>query len=255
VVHNGIIENYQKLKRELEIQGHQFSSETDTEVISHLVEEHYSGNTYKADVSCWHMDPYLEPITYLGIALQYNAEATIKVEVLCGRRICYCWPSLVTDRGPYKAISGADFLNTTPGELPALPEVFGRPPEPVHEEYVIECDRLSPEDLEVAVQYYIEKRDYAGAGAHDQARPMARCLAGLGLSVHEIERHVESYIRRNGNDGAGRALTDKNEAKRVAEYGKKHPFEAIPITAIKEARAKKGKKMAVNAFRTAGATS
>lgn len=41
VVHNGIIENYLKLKERLQAAGHSFSSETDTEIIAHLVEEHY----------------------------------------------------------------------------------------------------------------------------------------------------------------------------------------------------------------------
>ncbi|HUL61505.1 MAG TPA: glutamine--fructose-6-phosphate transaminase (isomerizing) [Methanocella sp.] len=48
VVHNGIIENYQELKHELEAHGHRFASETDTEVIGHLVEEHYVGDTLRA---------------------------------------------------------------------------------------------------------------------------------------------------------------------------------------------------------------
>ncbi len=39
VIHNGIVENYQELKRQLLAAGHQFSSETDTEVIPHLIEE------------------------------------------------------------------------------------------------------------------------------------------------------------------------------------------------------------------------
>ena len=38
VVHNGIIENYLELKRELQRQGHQFTTETDTEIVAHLVE-------------------------------------------------------------------------------------------------------------------------------------------------------------------------------------------------------------------------
>ncbi|MBC7251727.1 MAG: glutamine--fructose-6-phosphate transaminase (isomerizing), partial [Anaerolineae bacterium] len=42
VVHNGIVENYLELKRELRAQGHTFSSETDTEVIAHLIEQNYS---------------------------------------------------------------------------------------------------------------------------------------------------------------------------------------------------------------------
>ena len=40
VVHNGIIENYLELKERLRSQGHTFSSETDTEIIAHLVEQH-----------------------------------------------------------------------------------------------------------------------------------------------------------------------------------------------------------------------
>ncbi|MBR4987486.1 MAG: glutamine--fructose-6-phosphate transaminase (isomerizing) [Methanocorpusculum sp.] len=48
VVHNGIIENYAQLKRELEERGHTFVSETDTEVIPHLIEEQYAGNLCEA---------------------------------------------------------------------------------------------------------------------------------------------------------------------------------------------------------------
>lgn len=44
VVHNGIIENYLELKEELQKKGHVFSSETDTEVLSHLIEEFYQGD-------------------------------------------------------------------------------------------------------------------------------------------------------------------------------------------------------------------
>jgi len=43
VVHNGIVENYLTLKHRLESAGHQFVSETDTEVIAHLIESHYNG--------------------------------------------------------------------------------------------------------------------------------------------------------------------------------------------------------------------
>lgn len=44
VVHNGIIENYESLKKRLQGQGHVFSSETDSEVIAHLIESFYQGN-------------------------------------------------------------------------------------------------------------------------------------------------------------------------------------------------------------------
>lgn len=44
VVHNGIIENYQELKDELIEIGHVFKSDTDTEVVAHLVEEYFNGD-------------------------------------------------------------------------------------------------------------------------------------------------------------------------------------------------------------------
>ena len=44
VVHNGIIENYQTLRKELDEKGYIFSSDTDTEVISQLIQEYYNGD-------------------------------------------------------------------------------------------------------------------------------------------------------------------------------------------------------------------
>src|SRR5919198_1620335 len=44
VVHNGIIENYLQLKRDLQAQDHIFQTETDTEVVAHLLERHLRQN-------------------------------------------------------------------------------------------------------------------------------------------------------------------------------------------------------------------
>src|SRR5207244_7771573 len=44
VVHNGIIENFAELKAELQAEGHEFPSETDTEVVPHLIEKYYKGD-------------------------------------------------------------------------------------------------------------------------------------------------------------------------------------------------------------------
>jgi glutamine---fructose-6-phosphate transaminase (isomerizing) len=48
VIHNGIIENFHALKERLEADGHEFASDTDTEVVAHLVEERYQGDLAEA---------------------------------------------------------------------------------------------------------------------------------------------------------------------------------------------------------------
>jgi len=48
VVHNGVINNFQKLKQQLIGEGHNFVSQTDTEVIPHLIEKYYHGNLEEA---------------------------------------------------------------------------------------------------------------------------------------------------------------------------------------------------------------
>jgi len=51
IIHNGIIENYQALKELLIKEGHKFNSETDSEVLAHLVEKFYSGDLSKAVIN------------------------------------------------------------------------------------------------------------------------------------------------------------------------------------------------------------
>jgi glucosamine--fructose-6-phosphate aminotransferase (isomerizing) len=48
VVHNGIVENYLSLKQQLQDEGHKFVTETDTEIIAHLVEKYFTGNLESA---------------------------------------------------------------------------------------------------------------------------------------------------------------------------------------------------------------
>ena len=54
VVHNGIIENYLKLRRKLIRRGYEFVSETDTEVVAHLLDYYYQGNPLEAIAKLMH---------------------------------------------------------------------------------------------------------------------------------------------------------------------------------------------------------
>jgi glutamine---fructose-6-phosphate transaminase (isomerizing) len=48
VAHNGIIENFRELREGLEARGHHFRSQTDSEIVAHLVEEYYQGDLLEA---------------------------------------------------------------------------------------------------------------------------------------------------------------------------------------------------------------
>lgn len=71
VVHNGIIENYGKLKKKLESKGYEFLSETDTEVLAHLLDYYYKGNPLNALTKVLHQ---VEGSYALGILFQDHPE-------------------------------------------------------------------------------------------------------------------------------------------------------------------------------------
>ena len=71
VVHNGIIENYLKLKKKLTEKGYQFISDTDTEVIAHLLDHYYQGNPLQAIVKIMHR---MEGSYALGILFKDHPE-------------------------------------------------------------------------------------------------------------------------------------------------------------------------------------
>ncbi|MEI6597151.1 MAG: glutamine--fructose-6-phosphate transaminase (isomerizing), partial [bacterium] len=79
LVHNGIIENYKELKSRLEAGGHNFRSETDTEVIVHLIEEEYQGNLTETLIKVL---PMLKG-TY-GLALYHVDEPNKLLAARCG---------------------------------------------------------------------------------------------------------------------------------------------------------------------------
>ncbi|MGI9862640.1 glutamine--fructose-6-phosphate transaminase (isomerizing) [Moorella naiadis] len=76
VVHNGIIENYQELRRQLTAQGHRFISETDTEVLAHLVEENYEGDLLQA---VFKMLPFLRGSYALAVVSAHHPEEMVGV--------------------------------------------------------------------------------------------------------------------------------------------------------------------------------
>ncbi|WP_440113085.1 glutamine--fructose-6-phosphate transaminase (isomerizing) [Paenibacillus sp. QZ-Y1] len=76
VVHNGIIENYLDLKDELMAQGHTFTSETDTEIISHLIAREYDGDIVKAVQK---VITLMRGAFALGVLTEYEPEKLVAV--------------------------------------------------------------------------------------------------------------------------------------------------------------------------------
>ncbi|GIP55845.1 glutamine--fructose-6-phosphate transaminase (isomerizing) [Paenibacillus vini] len=76
VVHNGIVENYLDLKEELISQGCEFVSETDTEVISHLVAREYEGDIVKAVQKAI---TYMRGAFALGVLTEYEPNKLVAV--------------------------------------------------------------------------------------------------------------------------------------------------------------------------------
>ncbi|MTI49771.1 MAG: glutamine--fructose-6-phosphate transaminase (isomerizing) [Firmicutes bacterium] len=78
VVHNGIIENYMEIKEELQAKGYKFVSETDTEVVCHLLDEYYDGNLVEAVQK---VVGKLEGAYALGVMCKDNPEELIAVRM------------------------------------------------------------------------------------------------------------------------------------------------------------------------------
>lgn len=78
VVHNGIIENYASLKEDLIAKGVTFTSDTDTEVVAHLISSNYEGNLFEAVVKTL---PLLRGSYGLGVIHKDSPE-----EIICTRK-------------------------------------------------------------------------------------------------------------------------------------------------------------------------
>jgi glutamine---fructose-6-phosphate transaminase (isomerizing) len=76
VVHNGIIENHAKLRAALEAKGVAFRSQTDTEVVAHLINSHYNGNLLDAVVATL---AQIEGSYALGVISEDNPDQIIAV--------------------------------------------------------------------------------------------------------------------------------------------------------------------------------
>ena len=75
VVHNGVIENYDQIKQRLIKAGHQFHSSTDTEILAHLIGEHYD--------KCSKQKSELNPLTQAVVEALHEVIGSYGLAVIC----------------------------------------------------------------------------------------------------------------------------------------------------------------------------
>ena len=109
VVHNGIIENYLDLRADLEADGHVFKSETDTEVVAHLIERAFDGHLETATARAVGV---LKGAFALGIVSRLSPESVLAVR--CGG------PPLEVARGRDGLLLASDI----PAVLPHTQDLF-----------------------------------------------------------------------------------------------------------------------------------
>lgn len=104
VVHNGIIENYAELKSELVLQGYKFRSDTDTEVIAHLLEKNYDGD-------------FLSAMKKTLARLEGSYAIAVLCKALPGKIFCCRWGSPIvlahTEKGSFISSDVTSLLKYT----------------------------------------------------------------------------------------------------------------------------------------------
>ena len=200
VVHNGIIENYLALKSRLVAAGHRFVTQTDTEVVAHLVEEHYQGSLEAAvraavkelegiyALVLLHRD---EPQTLVGARLGPPMVVGLGQDE---RFLASDIPALLPYTRDFLFLDDGDVVTVTPGSL-RLVDASGA-----------EVSRAPQRIAWDAVQ--AEKggyRHFMLKEIHEQPRAVRDTLLGR-ISLDEGEVHVEEL---------GAAAEKLREAKRV----------------------------------------
>jgi glucosamine--fructose-6-phosphate aminotransferase (isomerizing) len=103
IIHNGIIENFQKLREELQGKGHAFRSQTDTEVISHLIEEYAK----------------TMPFDKAGLAAVQRLSGSYAILAICADK-----PEMIVaakNESPLVIATGKDFTYFASDPYPILP--------------------------------------------------------------------------------------------------------------------------------------
>jgi len=192
IVLNGIVENYRELKESLAAHGHSFSSETDAETVSHLIEKHYEGDLVEA--VCRAYEEMEGHFTFVAIHADHP-------QLLVAGRLQTPLVVGIGDGENFLASNAAAFLSETrkvyfpdDGDIVAItPDsiVFSRTDGTPVEHEVVELDW----DLESAekggfetfmLKEIHEQPEAVAETIGDRLRHGRLCLEGLGMNDEEL---------------------------------------------------------------------
>ncbi len=200
VVHNGIIENYQKLKQRLQKKGYEFVSDTDTEVVAQMLDHYYEGDPLKAIVKVMHR---LEGSYALGILFADHPDELYAVRkdsplivgtMEKGNIIASDVPAVLKYTRNVYFIENEEIVRMTENTV----EFFNVDEEPVQKEAVkIECDVNAAE--KDGYEHFMLKEMYEQPKAiADTISPRIKNgkieIEELGLTDEDIQAFQKIYI-------------------------------------------------------------
>jgi glucosamine--fructose-6-phosphate aminotransferase (isomerizing) len=200
VVLNGIVENYRELRERLQAAGHVFSSETDAETVTHLVEEHYDGDLAEAVRRA-----YLELEGHFAFVVIHSDHPGR----LVGARLECPMVVGLGDGESFVASNAAAFLRETRiVQFPADGEIVVVTPdgstylsaadasEVAHETVELDWDDEGAEKAgfeTFMLKEIFEQPDAVRETIGDRLRHGRLCLEGLGMSDEEL-RHLDRIV-------------------------------------------------------------
>ncbi len=182
LVHNGIIENYKPIRERLIGQGYEFASETDSEVVAHLVDSYYEGDLFAA---VKHAVDDLDGAFALGIIVTEDPDTLVA---------CRRGPPLIVGVGIKENFVASDvsallpvtnrFVYLDEGDYVVLKresfqlyDAAGQP-----KEFAIKKSELSADSADKG-----DYRHYMQKEIHEQGRAIAECLEGRVSDVAVLE--------------------------------------------------------------------
>jgi glutamine---fructose-6-phosphate transaminase (isomerizing) len=193
LVLNGIVENYRELKESLQAEGHRFSSETDAEVVAHLIERHYEGDLTEAVKHA-----YRELEGHFAFVVLHHDHP----DLLVGARLQCPLVVGVADGEMFLGSNAAAFLKETrrvmfpdDGDIvtitPAGATFVRADDEPVHHE-VLELDWDDESAEKAGYETFMLKEIYEQPDAiretiGDRVRHGRLVLEGLGLEDEDLK--------------------------------------------------------------------